>query len=114
MSQDWIEIGGIDDIPARGARTVRTRGAPVAVFRTAADEVFALVDRCPHRGGPLSEGIVSGRSVACPLHNWVIDLATGEARAPDVGCAPAVAVKLVGRRIFLPASLFAATPDRAA
>jgi nitrite reductase (NADH) small subunit len=114
MTADWVEIGGIDDIPARGARTVRTRGAPIAVFRTAEDEVFALIDRCPHRGGPLSEGIVSGRSVACPLHNWVIDLASGEARAPDIGCAPAIPVKLVERRIFLPASVFASAPGRAA
>jgi len=104
MSADWIEIGGIDDIPRLGARTVRTRGAPIAVFRTAADEIFALVDRCPHRGGPLSEGIVSGKSVACPLHNWVIELDSGAARAPDVGCAPTVPVRLVGRRIFLPAA----------
>ena len=104
MGADWVEIGGIDDIPQRGARRVQTQGAPVAVFRTAADEIFALVDRCPHRGGPLSEGIISGRSVACPLHNWVIELDSGAARAPDVGCAPTVAVKLVGRRIFLAAA----------
>ncbi len=107
---DWIDIGGIDDIPARGARTVRTGGKPVAVFRTADDEIFALIDRCPHRGGPLSEGIVSGKSVACPLHNWVIDLDGGQARAPDVGCAPAIAVKLVDRRIFLAADAFAEAP----
>lgn len=110
MTADWIEIGAIDDIPPRGARTVRRSGEAVAVFRTADDEIFALVDRCPHRGGPLSEGIVSGRSVACPLHNWVIELDSGQARAPDVGCAPPIAVKLVGRRIFLAAR--AAMPER--
>ncbi|HYM02667.1 MAG TPA: nitrite reductase small subunit NirD [Stellaceae bacterium] len=110
MPRDWIEIGGIDDIPTRGARTVRTSGNPVAVFRTANDEIFALIDRCPHRGGPLSEGIVSGKSVACPLHNWVIDLDSGHAQAPDVGCAPSIPVKLAGRRIFLAASAFVDEP----
>jgi nitrite reductase (NADH) small subunit len=111
---DWIEIGHIGDIPRCGARRVRTAGAPVAVFRTASDEIFALVDRCPHRGGPLSEGIVSGRSVTCPLHNWVVELDSGMARAPDVGCAPSIPVKLVAGRIFLAATAFAATPAGAA
>ena len=99
----WIAIGRLDDIPRRGARRVtRPAGAPpVAVFRTADDEVFALVDRCPHRGGPLSEGIVQGRAVACPLHGWVVALDTGEAESPDEGCTQAVPVKLVGARILL-------------
>jgi nitrite reductase (NADH) small subunit len=114
MGPAWVEIGRIDDIPARGARTVRTSGPPIAVFRTGEDEVFALVDRCPHRGGPLSEGIVSGRSVACPLHNWVIDLDSGQARAPDTGCAPSIPVRLVDRRVFLPASVFQSAPAAAA
>ncbi len=85
----WIDIGRLDDIPRRGARRVHgPEGAPpIAVFRTADDGVFALVDRCPHRGGPLSEGIVQGRAVACPLHGWVIELDSGEAEAPDEGCA---------------------------
>jgi nitrite reductase (NADH) small subunit len=102
MTQDWMEIGRVEDVPVRGARTVhREDGPPIAVFRTGDGEIFALIDRCPHRGGPLSEGIVSGRSVACPLHNWVIDLQSGEAKAPDVGCAPSIPVRLVGDRIFL-------------
>jgi nitrite reductase (NADH) small subunit len=88
MAMDWIDIGCIDDIPLRGARAVRTKGPPIAVFRTGDDQIFALVNLCPHRGGPLSEGIVSGNAVACPLHNWVIALATGRAQEPDIGCAP--------------------------
>ena len=100
----WIEVGRIADIPQRGARLVRLGDVPVAVFRTGDGEIFALVNRCPHRGGPLSEGIVSGRSVACPLHNWVIDLASGEAQEPDIGCAPPVPVKLAGDRILLDGS----------
>lgn len=99
----WIEIGRLDDIPLRGARrVVRPDGsAPIAVFRTGDDEVFALIDRCPHRGGPLSEGIVQGRSVACPLHGWVIELDSGQAEAPDEGCTRTVAVRRDGDRILL-------------
>jgi nitrite reductase (NADH) small subunit len=101
MGPGWIDIGRIEDLPQRGARLVRVSGVPVAVFRTGEDEIFALVDRCPHRGGPLSEGIVSGRSVTCPLHNWVIDLSSGQALEPDIGCAPTVPVERVGGRILL-------------
>ena len=100
---DWVEIGRVDDIPQRGARRVTRPGAgvPIAVFRTADDEVFALVDRCPHRGGPLSEGIVQGCAVACPLHGWVVQLKSGKAEAPDEGSVQTVAVKLAERRIWL-------------
>lgn len=101
MDKDWIEVGGVADIPLQGARTVRMPGPPVAIFRTAAGEIFALVNVCPHLGGPLSEGIVFGRTVACPLHNWVIDLASGVAQLPDIGCTPTVPVKIVGDRIYL-------------
>jgi nitrite reductase (NADH) small subunit len=99
----WIEIGGIDDIPRRGARCVTRPGAalPIAVFRTADDQIFALVDRCPHKAGPLSEGIVQGCAVACPLHGWVIKLDSGEAEAPDEGSTHAVPVKIVAGRIWL-------------
>jgi len=99
----WVEIGRLDDIPRRGARRViRPDGAPdVAVFRTGEDEIFALIDRCPHRGGPLSEGIVQGRAVACPLHGWVIELDSGRAEAPDEGCTSTVTVRLDGDRILL-------------
>jgi nitrite reductase (NADH) small subunit len=84
---DWTPICHVDEIPPLGARRVaRDHGAPVAVFRAADDRVFALLDRCPHRGGPLSQGIVFGHSVACPLHGWTIELASGQARAPDAGC----------------------------
>jgi nitrite reductase (NADH) small subunit len=99
----WIEVGRLDDIPRRGARRVtRAKGSPpIAVFRTADDEIFALVDRCPHRGGPLSEGIVQGRAVACPLHGWVIELDSGRAEAPDEGCTQTVEIRLSGDRILL-------------
>ncbi len=99
---EWITICAIDEIPVLGARRVaRAQGLDVAVFRTASGEVFALLDRCPHKGGPLSQGLVFGSSVACPLHNWTIALATGEAAAPDEGCTPRFAVRLEGSAVQL-------------
>ena len=102
-AERWVEIGGLDDIPRRGSRRVTRPGAalPIAVFRTATDEIFALVDRCPHKGGPLSEGIVQGCAVACPLHGWVIQLGSGVAEVPDEGSTRAVPVKLAAGRIWL-------------
>ena len=102
---DWMAICRVDEIPVLGARRVaRERGAEVAVFRAADDHVFALLDRCPHKGGPLSQGIVFGHSVACPLHNWTIELGSGEARAPDVGCAARFAVKVEAGVVHLDAA----------
>jgi nitrite reductase (NADH) small subunit len=94
----------LDDIPVLGARRVaRAGGHDVAIFRTADDRVFALLDRCPHKGGPLSQGIVFGDSVACPLHNWTIGLADGNARAPDHGCTTPFAAALIDGEIYLDA-----------
>jgi len=101
MIVDWIDVGILSDIPPMGARVVRSANGDIAVFRTADDQVFALYDRCPHKGGPLSEGIVHGRSVTCPLHSWVISLETGEVEGPDQGCASQIAVSLDRGRIRL-------------
>lgn len=97
----WIEVGSIDDIPQLGARVVETPKGNIAVFRNAKDEVFALRDKCPHKGGPLSQGIVHGKRVACPLHDWKIHLDTGMAVAPDEGCAARYPVRLEGGKILL-------------
>jgi nitrite reductase (NADH) small subunit len=92
---NWKTICRVDDIPVLGARRVsRSQGTDVAIFRNTEDKVFALLDRCPHKGGPLSQGIVFGESVACPLHNWTIGLADGCARAPDEGCTTKFSVKV--------------------
>ena len=98
---DWIDIGRVEDIPLQGARVVRTPLGDIAVFRTIHDEIFALRDRCPHKGGPLSQGIVSGKTVTCPLHNWNVSLDTGEAVAPDRGCAGYFPVRVVEGKISL-------------
>lgn len=101
LNESWIEIGNLEDIPPLGSRVVETEGGPIAVFRNSDDEVFALLNRCPHKGGPLSEGIVYGRTVACPLHNWCLDLANGQVQAPDEGCIPNYPVRLEGGKVFL-------------
>lgn len=97
----WMEIGNISDIPKLGARVVQSAEGDIAVFRTAEDDIFALFDRCPHQGGALSQGIVHGKAVACPLHNWNIDLVSGDVLGPDNGCARAVSVSLNGEVIRL-------------
>jgi nitrite reductase (NADH) small subunit len=97
----WVDIGQLDDIPRLGSRVVQTRFVDVAIFRTADDRIFALHDRCPHKSGKLSQGIVHGDSVTCPLHNWVIGLTDGRAKEPDEGCSFSVPVRLEGERILL-------------
>jgi len=97
----WIPICRVEDIPVLGARVVKSACGNIAVFRNAEDEVFALEDRCPHKGGPLSQGIVHGTKVTCPLHNWSIQLADGCAVAPDQGCTRSYPVKVEAGQIFL-------------
>lgn len=91
---DWITVGKVDEIPRLGSRVIATEAGEIAIFRTSNDHVFALLDRCPHKGGPLSQGIVYGETVACPLHNWSIDLRSGEAVAPDKGCSRSYPVRV--------------------
>ena len=98
---EWIEIGSIEDIPQLGARVINTSEGNIGIFRTAEDEVFALRDACPHQGGPLSQGIVHGRSVTCPLHNWRIEFDTGKAVAPDEGCAARYPVRVEDGKVSI-------------
>jgi nitrite reductase (NADH) small subunit len=100
--QPWTRICRVDEIPRLGARVVRRAGAPnVAVFRTAGDRLFALLDSCPHRGGPLSQGIVYGERVACPLHNTSVELESGAAVAPDKGCVARFPVKVTDGNVYV-------------
>jgi nitrite reductase (NADH) small subunit len=101
FSITWIRVGTLDDVPPLGSRVVTIRGEDIAVFRTSDDRVFALHDRCPHKQGKLSQGIVHGASVTCPLHNWVIGLDDGLAKEPDEGCVLTVPARLDGRDILL-------------
>ncbi|MBS0308376.1 MAG: nitrite reductase small subunit NirD [Proteobacteria bacterium] len=105
MTQQWKPVCHVADIPVLGARVVqRLNQIPVAVFRNSEDKVFALLDKCPHKGGPLSQGIVFGERVACPLHNWNIELDSGCAVSPDEGCTQKFAVKVEAGQVFLDAA----------
>ena len=99
----WTDVGAVDDVPFQGARRVETDMGPIAIFHTVTEEYFAIFDSCPHKGGPLSEGIVHGKAVACPLHNWSISLESGEALGADAGkgCTPVVPLMIEDGRILL-------------
>ncbi len=98
---NWIEIAALEDIPRLGSRVVKTDTMNVAVFRTRDDQVFAVKDACPHKQGPLSQGIVSGTTVTCPLHNWKIDLESGCALGPDEGCTNTFNAKVENGKVYL-------------
>lgn len=110
MDKAWIDIGAIEDIPRLGARVVKTPLGCVAIFRAENDDVFALDDRCPHKGGPLSQGIVHGRTVTCPLHNWVISLESGNAEGADEGQVRTFGVRVDNGRILIDADALLARP----
>ena len=121
MSNEWKIICKVSDIPVLGARIVNrpvAEGMPpqvnVAIFRNSEDKIFALLDKCPHKGGPLSQGIVFGERVACPLHGWNMELASGCAIAPDVGCTLKFAVKVEDGQVFLDAQELARGPAETA
>ena len=105
----WLDVCAVEDIPRRGARRIGSSAKPVAIFRTGEDEIYALIDRCPHKQGPLSMGIVHGSAVTCPLHGMKIDLATGEPMGADAGkgCAPRIDVKVEDGRVLVDASAIA-------
>ena len=98
---DWIAVGSLHDIPMLGSRIVRLPHMDIAIFRAEGDKLFAVEDKCPHKQGPLSQGIVHGAQVTCPLHNWVIELATGKAVAPDVGCVKTYDIRLSGSDLYI-------------
>lgn len=101
MTSGWTEVGRVADIPRQGARVVASAIGDIGVFRALDDTIFATLDRCPHKGGPLSQGIVHGHAVTCPLHNWVIDLQSGEAAAPDTGCIRRIPVRVEAGCVLL-------------
>lgn len=97
----WQYVLQVDDIPSLGARVIETEVGPIAVFKSASQEIFAVLDRCPHKGGPLSQGIVHGNSVTCPLHAWNIELSEGKAHLPDIGCVKTFQVQVTNSKISL-------------
>lgn len=94
LTKNWIAVGSIDDIPRRGARRIIWGDTAIAIFRAGDDRLYAIEDKCPHRNGPLSQGIVHDGCVTCPLHNWVISLETGEAQGADEGSVRVFRIRL--------------------
>lgn len=109
----WKDVGAVTEIPVRGTRVIKTDAGCIALFRTSEDKVFALADKCPHKSGPLSEGIVHGDAVTCPLHNWVIDLATGLVKGEDEGQTKSYDIKIEEGRIFIDQDQVEASKDEA-
>jgi nitrite reductase (NADH) small subunit len=107
-TQRWVDIGPLDAIPVRGARLVKSPAGCIAVFRTSEGEAYAIEDTCPHKAGPLSQGIVHDKHVTCPLHNWVINLETGKAQGADEGQVKTFALKIEDGRLLLDAAGLAA------
>lgn len=103
----WLDVGAAEEVPVRGARVVTTFAGDIAIFKTADGSLFALRDKCPHKGGPLSQGIVHGHGVTCPLHNWVISLESGEATGADKGCTPKIPLTIEHGRVLLSAEAIA-------
>jgi nitrite reductase (NADH) small subunit len=80
-----VKLGSVSSIPPGEGRNFAVGGESVAVFHTRAGEVFAVQAECPHRRGPLADGLVGGTTLICPLHSWKFDLATGKALFGDCG-----------------------------
>ncbi|WP_020558991.1 nitrite reductase small subunit NirD [Thiofilum flexile] len=97
----WIEVVELNQIPVLGARVIKTPDMDIAVFRGRNDQVYAIRDACPHKQGPLSQGIMHGSTVTCPLHNWKIDLASGEALGPDEGCSRVFPARVEDGKVLL-------------
>lgn len=100
-TRNWLQVGTLSDIPRRGARCIKGPGLTIALFRTVDDHVFAMEDKCPHRDGPLSQGIVHDECVTCPLHNWVISLKTGQAQGADEGAVRTLPVRIDGEAVLV-------------
>lgn len=107
MIGDWLDIGPVGQISPGNARTLPVRGSDgklvheIAIFHTIDNHFYALINRCPHKAGPLSQGIVHGAVVTCPLHGWNISLKSGEALGEDKGCVPTIPLKVDAGRIYL-------------
>ena len=87
MSGHWIRVGLCTDIPSREGRVVQFGDREIAVFNLG-DRFTALDNRCPHKGGPLSDGIVAGTAVVCPLHAWRVNLDSGDVERPCAAASP--------------------------
>lgn len=96
----WYRVCGANEIPVKEGRRVEFKGYEIALFNLG-DEFYATDNRCPHKQGPLADGIVAGKSVFCPLHGWKIDLKTGCARSGGEGQIKTYPVKVVNGNVYV-------------
>ena len=96
-----VKIGTLEQFQEDVGKQVEVQGRLIAVFRLAGRKFMAVENRCPHKGGPLAEGIVSGEYVFCPLHDWKIDLKDGRVQKPDLGCVKTYEVTIEGEEVFI-------------
>lgn len=101
ITSQWVDVCALEDIPVRGARRLSWKQQELGVFRTSAHEVYVIDNKCPHKQGPLTEGIVHDTGVTCPLHNFVIDLPSGRARGADEGCVKTFPVEVRDGRVIV-------------
>ena len=101
LTKNWVDVCALEDIPSQGSRIVKAGDNCLALFRTTENEVYALDDKCPHKQGPLSQGMVHGAFVTCPLQSWVFSMETGEAQGADEGKVKTTPTKVEDGRVFL-------------
>ncbi|SMF29967.1 nitrite reductase small subunit NirD [Pseudobacteriovorax antillogorgiicola] len=101
MTMKYLKVASLDDIPRQGGRGFLCGAYSIALVRTIDDQLFAIENSCPHRKGPLADGIVHGTKVTCPLHNWVFDLKNGHAEFPDEGQVKCFPIKIEHNDIYV-------------
>jgi nitrite reductase (NADH) small subunit len=96
-----VLIGEVADLPQKLGKTVTIGSKEIAVFKLENGDIRAIENRCPHKGGVLAEGILSGEYVFCPMHDWKISVNDGKVQAPDVGCVQSYPVEVKGDQVYI-------------
>lgn len=97
----WVKLVATKEIPSMGSRKVIVGETEIAIFKTRDGSIFAINNVCPHKQGKLTEGLVHEHVVTCPLHNWDVDLATGQALGNDSGCTNVYETKIEEDIVYL-------------
>jgi len=99
--KNWQLIADLKDLPKQGAKSYTIGDRSIGIFRTFHNQIFAIHDQCPHKQGPLSEGLIHGKYVTCPLHDWTIDLQSGSCQSPDEGQVACYPLLIDGDEIWI-------------
>lgn len=99
--QKEVAVATVDEITVDIPKEVIIEETSIAIFKTKDNTIFALENKCPHKGGPLSQGIVSGEHVFCPLHDWKISLNDGQAQGADEGCTASYDTRIENNMVYL-------------